>query len=232
MFAMPAGPERRLLRRREAEEQLGRVGDQRRAADARRHRHPLGQAGAAVEPAAHEPAADAGGLPEPQLRDQRVRALADCVQAVAAQQETASLASRMVASGSLGNGSASSITRTSRPAAFDARRSTGTCSAACFGTNRRRYGRPQATVMPSPAGVAGNDDRGRPARRQGAPRVGEVAGRTPQLERHHLVVQRRHQHLDVVVADDPSPSRMCCSAGRDDAHAGRAGAAVIWSTSS
>ena len=94
---------------------------------------------------------------------------------------TASLSSRIVASGSLWNRNASCTTRTSCPAALDARTSIGRCCSACFGTNRRRYGSPQPTVMPRPAGVAGKrrleiGQRGTPATR-GRPPARSARGR-------------------------------------------------------
>src|SRR4029450_1260310 len=54
--------EPRLLRRREAEEKLGRVRDELGAGNSRGERHLLRQALPAVEATAHEPAADAREL--------------------------------------------------------------------------------------------------------------------------------------------------------------------------
>src|SRR5258706_4955318 len=83
-----ARTESRLLRRREAQEELGVVGDQVRARDARRHRHLLWQALLALtlEPAAREAAPDARHGEERQVVEECLASVGDGRAAVAAQE--------------------------------------------------------------------------------------------------------------------------------------------------
>src|SRR5258706_10997310 len=83
-----ARTESRLLRRREAEEELGVVGDQVRARDARRHRHLLWQALLALtlEAAAREAAPDARHGEERQVVEECLASVVDVRAAVAAQE--------------------------------------------------------------------------------------------------------------------------------------------------
>ena len=89
----------------------------------------------------------------------------------------------------------------SSSAGFRARTSNGCSSSHCAGTWRRKYGNPQATVMPRPAGVAGYF----------ASNVASACSRSSCAAREVVrcdragddsVVERRHEHLDPVVGDD------------------------------
>ena len=84
----PRRAEPGLLRRREAEEELSRVGDELGAADPRRHRHLLRQALAPVEAAAGEAPADARDREEPfRLVEEARRPVGDEIHAVAPQED-------------------------------------------------------------------------------------------------------------------------------------------------
>ena len=77
-------PEPRLLRRGEAEEELGGVRDEVGAGDAGRHRHPLRQALLAPEPSAREAAPDARRTEDAEVVEDRLARFVDAGAIVAA----------------------------------------------------------------------------------------------------------------------------------------------------
>ena len=81
-----ARAERSLLRRREAQEQLGVVGNQVRPLDTRSLGHPLRQARARVEVAADEPAPDARRTEDARAVEERALGVPDVLADVAAQE--------------------------------------------------------------------------------------------------------------------------------------------------
>ena len=148
--------EPRLLRRREAEEELRTVGDEVGALDrAAASAICFGRPDAAVEAAAREALADARHAEQAvQIVEERRRSRGDVVEDVAAQQhgDVVLLEQRRLRVAREADRVLEHAHR-SLPRAADARRSSGRCRSACAGTKRSKYGSPQATVTPRPAGV-------------------------------------------------------------------------------
>ena len=219
-------PEAGSLRGREAEEELGLVGDQeRRRAPAprppsasagsgrRRSRPPRSLSGCSSPGRAR----GLGRAPSTPLR---------CCRGGSLRSRTAtSLASRIVSCGSLGKRIESSRTRTGfarlRRAPVDGNVPLGEC-----GTKRRKYGRPQATVIPRPAAVGSNCASSFAARARAppGPRRARFAAPRP---RSVAVTSRWWSGGTTTSTPLSSTSRTsrstCCSGGRPPA-AGREGA--------
>ncbi len=186
-------PEPRLLRRREAEEELGAVRDEIRAGDARGDGHLLRQALPAPEAAAGEPAADARHREERQVEDRLVRAV-DVVAVVAAQEH-------------------GDVVRLEDGGVRVAREAPRRQKRRLAGTAVVREMRPRLLRdVVLEVRHAPRDGDAEPCRRERvlgverAQHVLEVALRAAhvlhvQRRGHDLAVQRRHEHLDALAVD-------------------------------
>ena len=191
----PAWTEVGLLGRSEAQEELGGVRDQIGAVHARCHRHLLRQALGPAEAAAGEPPANARRLKQAQVLEERLRALAHVVERVAAQEhgDVVRLQHGRV--------------RVAREA--DRRQERELAGpAVMWGVLRPRLRHVSLEVGKAPRD---RDAEPRGGRREAAVEAGErileVALRRPEVAAtdgcgHELVVQRRDDHGNAVVADD------------------------------
>ena len=201
-------PEARLLRRREAEEELGSVRDEAGASDAGGKCHLLGQPHPAVETSAHEPPPNARDLEHAaEVIEQRLRTDRDVVENVASEDDGDVICLGDIDSGSLGSESRPRARVRASCVDADARRSSGRCRSASR-NEALEVRKSQATVAPRPAGVELEALVEPPEcvleLRTGLSRITGPLGHA-HSGRDHLVMERRYEHLDAVVADHPDP---------------------------